>query len=80
MYAGCRGWVRRPFWRLMMTESFDASVQRDVYDAEFRLLDSKLMDLKDRVVRLESTMARGILLLVANLAGVVMSLAQQYLQ
>ena len=29
---------------------------------------------------LESTMARGILLLVANLAGVMMSLAQQYLQ
>ena len=63
-----------------MAESSGASVQREVYDAEFRLLDSKLMDVKDRVVRLESTMARGILLLVANLAGVVMSLAQQYLQ
>ncbi len=63
-----------------MSESFDAGLQREVYDAEFRLLESKLMDLKDRVVRLESTMARGILLLVANLAGVVMSLAQQYLQ
>ena len=63
-----------------MVESFDASLQRELYDAEFRLLESKLMDLKDRVVRLESTMARGILLLVANLAGVVMSLAQQYLQ
>ncbi len=63
-----------------MVESFDANLQRELYDAEFRLLESKLMDLKDRVVRLESTMARGILLLVANLAGVVMSLAQQYLQ
>ena len=63
-----------------MAESFDAGLQREVYDVEFRLLESKLMDLKDRVVRLESTMARGILLLVANLAGVVMSLAQQYLQ
>ena len=63
-----------------MAESSGASVQREVYDAEFRLLDSKLMDSKDRVVRLESTMARGILSLVANLAGVVMSLAQQYLQ
>ncbi len=63
-----------------MAESFDGNLQREVYDAEFRLLDSKLLDLKDRVVRLESTMARGILLLVANLAGVVMSLAQQYLQ
>ena len=63
-----------------MAESFGAGLQREVYDAEFRLLESKLMDLKDRVVRLESTMARGILLLVANLAGVVMSLAQQYLQ
>ena len=64
----------------MMVESFDANLQRELNDAEFRLLESKLMDLKDRVVRLESTMARGILLLVANLAGVVMSLAQQYLQ
>ncbi len=63
-----------------MAASFDTSVQREVYDAEFRLLESKLMDLKDRVVRLETTMARGVLLLVANLAGVVMSLAQQYLQ
>ncbi len=62
-----------------MSESFGASLQREVYDAEFRLLESKLLDVKDRVVRLESTMARGILLLVANLAGVVMSLAQQYL-
>ena len=62
-----------------MSESFGASLHREVYDAEFRLLESKLMGLKDRVVRLESTMARGILLLVANLAGVVMSLAQQYL-
>ena len=62
-----------------MSESPGSSLQREVYDAEFRLLESKLMGLKDRVVRLESTMARGILLLVANLAGVVMSLAQQYL-
>ncbi len=63
-----------------MSEPFDVSLRREVYDAEFRLLESKLMDLKDRVMRLESTMARGVLLLVANLAGVVMSLAQQYLQ
>ena len=63
-----------------MTESFDGNLQREVFDAEFRLLDSKMMDLKERVTRLESTMARGVMLLVANLAGVVMSLAQQYLQ
>ena len=63
-----------------MSESFDGNLQREVYDAEFRLLESKLMDLKDRVVRLETTMARAVLLLVANLAGVVMSLAQQYMQ
>ena len=63
-----------------MSESFDSNLQRELFDAEFRLLDSRLMDLKDRVVRLETTMARGVLLLVANLAGVVMSLAQQYLQ
>ena len=63
-----------------MSESFDSNLQRELFDAEFRLLDSRLMDLKDRVVRLETTMARGVLLLVANLAGVVMSLAHQYIQ
>ncbi len=63
-----------------MTEAFDGNLQREVYDAEFRLLESKMMDLKDRVTRLETTMSRGVMLLVANLAGVVMSLAQQYMQ
>ena len=37
---------------------------RELHDAEFRLLESKLMDLKDGVARLETTMARGVLLLV----------------
>lgn len=34
-------------------------------------------DVKDRVRRLEGTLARGVLLLVANLIGVTITLAQQ---
>lgn len=62
-----------------MPESCESCPQREVHNAEFRLLESKLMDVKERVGRMETTIARGILLLVANLAGVVMSLAQEFL-
>ena len=54
--------------------------QREVHAVEYRLLESKLKDVKERVEKLETTMARGILLLVANLVGVVMTLAQEFLQ
>ncbi len=45
----------------------------------FRLkkLDDDVREVKDRVQRLETTLARGVMLLVANLAAVIMSLAQQ---
>ncbi len=36
-----------------------------------------LRDVKERVTRLESTLARGVLLLVANLIAVTITLAQQ---
>ena len=36
-------------------------------------------ELKERVDRLEGTLARGVLLLVANLIGVTITLAQQLL-
>ena len=38
-----------------------------------------LRDVKERVTRLEGTLARGVLLLVANLIGVTITLAQQLL-
>ena len=63
-----------------MGGSIEMNQIREIHDAEFRLLDSKLMDLKDRVTRLETTISRGILLLVANLAGVVMTLAQDFMR
>lgn len=54
--------------------------QRKVNEVEFRLLDTKLRDLKERVEKLESAMSRGLMLLVANLVGIVVSLAQQLMQ
>lgn len=50
------------------------------YDVQFRELTNDLGELKERVRRLESTLTRGMLLLVANLAGVVMVLAQELLK
>ena len=54
--------------------------QREVNEVEFRLIDTKLRDLKERVEKLETAMTRGLMLLVANLVGIVVSLAQQLLQ
>jgi len=49
------------------------------YAVEFRNVREELRALKDRVGRLETTLARGVLLLVANLAGVVTMLTRQLL-
>jgi len=54
--------------------------QREVNEVEFRLLDTKLRDLKERVEKLETAMGRGLMLLVANLVGIVVSLAQQMVE
>ena len=40
-------------------------------------LREDLCEVKTRVQRLESTLARGVALLVANLAGVIVSLLRQ---
>lgn len=50
-----------------------------VYAVEIRNIREDLQELKARVGRLEATIARGVLLLVANLVGVVMTFAQQLL-
>jgi hypothetical protein len=46
------------------------------YTVEFRGLREDLKEVKARVNGLETTLARGVLLLVANLAGVIVSLAR----
>ncbi|MFM1920470.1 MAG: hypothetical protein RLZZ303_2104 [Candidatus Hydrogenedentota bacterium] len=46
---------------------------------EFRNLNADLLELRERVARVEAAMTRGMHLLVANLAGVVVMLAQQLL-
>ncbi len=61
-------------------EGCDTCPRAAVHEVEFRMVNGKLQDLKERVARLETTMGRGVLLLVANLVGVVMTLAQRYFQ
>ncbi len=50
-----------------------------VYAVQFEGVREDLRELKARVGRLETTLARGVLLLMANLVGVAMTLAQQVL-
>jgi len=48
-----------------------------VFTVQFRSLGEDLQELKERVNRLEQTLARGVTLLIANLAGMVVTLARQ---
>lgn len=45
-------------------------------EVEFRGLAEDIHEIRDRVLRLEQTLARGVLLLLANLAGLAATLAQ----
>lgn len=63
-----------------MNCTHDTCAFAQVYEVETRNLTEDVRELKDRVKSLETTLTRGILLLVANLAGVVITLAQQLLQ
>lgn len=49
------------------------------YDVQLKNLTGDLDELKTRVGALETTLNRGLLLLVANLVGVILTLAQQIL-
>lgn len=51
-----------------------------LHELQFENLNRDLNELKERVKSLEAALARGVLLLVANLAGVTIMLAQQILQ
>jgi hypothetical protein len=47
------------------------------YTLQFQNLREDLGELKERVRRLEAILARGVMLLIGNLAGMIMMLAQQ---
>lgn len=50
-----------------------------LYAVQMNNVREDIREVKDRVGCLESTLARGVLLLVANLIGVSITLAQQLL-
>lgn len=63
-----------------MKENSEPCRYEMLYSVQFENLRNDMTELKDRVGRLETTLARGVALLVANLVGVVMTLAQQILR
>ena len=63
-----------------MSEPIEPYTMNHVQQLEHKMLASQLNDLKDRVNRLETQIGRGILLLVANLAGVATTLAHALIQ
>ncbi len=50
------------------------------YSVQFQHMREALDEVKERVGRLESTLGRGVLLLVANLVGVVLMLAERLMR
>ena len=60
----------------MNTTCDECSYER-VFDLQVGNVRGDLSELKERVGRLETTLARGVLVLVANLVGIVMMLAEQ---
>jgi len=50
------------------------------YGVQFESLRDDLRELKERVRRLETALERGVMLLVANLVGMVITLAQQLIK
>ena len=63
-----------------LTMSESKTNYREVAEVEFKHVSRQLTELKERVNHLEVTVARGVMLLVANLVGVVISLAQQVMR
>lgn len=50
---------------------------QQVAEVEFRTLGEDLRELKTRVHELERTLARGVMLLIANLTGLLVALAKE---
>ena len=51
-----------------------------VYEEKFGHFASELADLKRRLDKVETTLSRGITLLVANLAGIIVILLETFLK
>ena len=63
-----------------MGNEHEACRYQMAYTLQFQNLREDLDELKERVRGLDATLARGVMLLVANLIGVVMMLAQQVIK
>jgi hypothetical protein len=63
-----------------MNDSCEPCPHERIHKIEYRQLTENLNEVKDRVARVETTLARGVLLLVANLAAMVVSLAREFIQ
>ncbi len=61
-----------------MKDECDSCPHERVHKVEYQLLTQNLDDLRMRVARVETMLGRGMLLLVANLAGVAMSVASSF--
>lgn len=63
-----------------MNDKCEGCPHERVHKVEYRQLSENIGELKERVGRVETTLGRGVLLLVANLMAVVMSLTREFLQ
>lgn len=63
-----------------MRNEQDCCRYEKAYSVQFQYLREGLEELKERVARLESTLGRGVLLLVANLLGVIVMLAERLMR
>lgn len=60
-----------------MPEHHETCPYKEVHDIQWQSLREDLGELKARVHRLETTLGRGVTLLIANLAGVIALLLRQ---
>lgn len=51
-----------------------------VYEEKFGHFASELADLKQRIEKVEATLSRGVSLLVANLAGIIVILLETFVK
>lgn len=61
----------------MMNTEMPSCPFHAAYDVQFRSLAQDIQNLNDRVKAVEATVNRGLMLLVANLASVIVMLAKE---
>lgn len=62
-----------------MTDQCESCPHERVHKVEYKALRDSLDEVRKRVTRLEVTLSRGVLLLVANLVGMIISLARGFM-